>query len=138
MSIDAYRRSAQLAADPRDSEYRAFGLVINKLLSAQTTSQMAEAVHLNNRLWSTLAADLALPTNLLPPALRAQLISLALWSLKYGAQVMRGEAEASALIKVNKEVMAGLQRPTQPPPIPAVTAQTNLPMTKLNSMPQPA
>lgn len=112
MSVNAYQRTAQLAADPRDTEYRAFGLAVARLMSANTPSAVAEAVHFNNRLWSTLASDLAMPSNALPTDMRAKLISLALWSIKYGSKVMRGEAEPSALIKVNKEIMAGLKRPT--------------------------
>lgn len=117
MSVNAYSRASQLAADPRDTEYRAFGLVIGKLMAADSPAKMVEAVYMNNRLWNILAADLASPDNRLPQDLRGRLISLALWSLKYGAKVMAGEAEVSPLIQVNKEIMAGLRPPPATAPL---------------------
>lgn len=109
MSVSAYDRSALLASNPRDTEYRIFSLVVSKLANANTPERLIDAVYQNSRLWSVLAADLAKPENKLGPELKARLLSLAVWSMKYGTKVMAGNASVDPLISVNKEVMAGLR-----------------------------
>jgi flagellar protein FlaF len=108
MTISAYQRAGELATSPRDNEYKAFAMVINRLNQADNHAQLVEAVHLNNRLWSTLTADLSRPENPLPADLKARLISLALWTFRHSTKVMRGEAAADALVKLNREIMSGL------------------------------
>jgi flagellar protein FlaF len=109
MSVNAYQRAGEMSASPRDNEYRAFGMVINRLTQAQNHTQVVEACHLNNRLWSTLTADLSRPENPLPTDLKARLISLALWSYRHSAKVMRGDVGVQALVDLNREIMSGLR-----------------------------
>jgi flagellar protein FlaF len=109
MTLAAYRRAGELAANPRDNEYRAFGMVINRLAQAENHTAVIEACHLNNRLWSTLTADLSRPENPLPNDLKARLISLAIWTYRHSAKVMKGEATPQALIELNREIMIGLK-----------------------------
>jgi flagellar protein FlaF len=66
------------------------------------------ALDWNRRMWSTMAADCAQPENALPPALRAQIISLSMWVGRYSSQVMRGKEPIDALIDINRIMMQGL------------------------------
>jgi len=112
MSIKAYQRAATQAEDPRDLEYRAFGLVTAGLVRAKEEKAvfgaLAEALDANRRLWTTLSADCAVPENALPLALRGQIISLALWVSRYSSDVMREGADIEPLIDVNRTMMEGL------------------------------
>lgn len=103
--------TTQIRTD-RDNEYDAFARVTRRLKVADVAGRGAvacEAVHMNTQLWSALATDLALPDNALPDALKAQLLSLALFSVRHGFRVAAGDADLSALIEVNTSIMAGLR-----------------------------
>ncbi|MBY0563452.1 MAG: flagellar biosynthesis regulator FlaF [Hyphomonadaceae bacterium] len=112
MSIKAYQRAATQADTPRESEYRAFGVVTADLVRAKeqglSGGALAEALDANRRLWNVLAADCSLPENQLPLALRAQIISLALWVARHTTEVLRDNAEIEPLIDINKTMMEGL------------------------------
>ena len=56
-----------------------------------------------------LAADLADPGNGLPDALKAQLLSLARFSLRHSDRVLAGNATSAVLIDVNISIMKGLR-----------------------------
>ena len=60
------------------------------------------------RLWSTLASDCASDANQLPPALRAQFISLSLWVSRFSSDVVASGGSLEPLIDVNRSIMAGL------------------------------
>ena len=112
MSIKAYQRAATQAESPRELEYRAFGQATASLLRAKEEglkfAELAEALQANQRLWSMLAADCALPGNQLPLDLRAQIISLSLWVARYTSEVQRSAADLDPLIDVNRTMMEGL------------------------------
>jgi len=75
---------------------------------------LAVALEENRRLWSVMTADCALETNELPQQLRAAIVSLGLWVIRYSSQVLRGDAEIDPLIDVNRDVMEGLAPKTAP------------------------
>jgi flagellar protein FlaF len=112
MSIKAYQRAATQAENPRELEYRAFGLVTAGLVRVKEASPavpvVAEALDANKRLWNVLSADCSTPDNKLPPPLRAQIISLALWVSRYSSEVLRDGAEIDPLIDINRTIMEGL------------------------------
>ena len=113
MSIKAYQRAATQAESARDLEYRAFGQVTAGLLRAKETkssTEMAEGLDANKRLWNVLSADCAAPGNQLPMTLRGQIISLALWVSRYSSSVLREGADLEPLIDVNRTMMEGLAR----------------------------
>jgi flagellar protein FlaF len=116
MSIAAYRRRNEVAETPRELERRAFTTVISKLIEGkkQGGRELVAACYLNSHLWSTLMLDLALPENALPPDVKAQLISIAIWVQRYTPQVMRGAASPDPLISVNRNIVDGLS--TSPAP----------------------
>ncbi|HVZ99080.1 MAG TPA: flagellar biosynthesis regulator FlaF [Caulobacterales bacterium] len=113
MSIKAYQRAATQAESPRELEYRAFGQATAGLVRVKEgvisgAGPIAEALDFNRRLWNVLSADCATEGNKLPPVLRAQIISLALWVSRYSSQVLRDGAEIDPLIDVNRSMMEGL------------------------------
>ncbi|MCQ0969228.1 flagellar biosynthesis regulator FlaF (plasmid) [Paracoccus sp. TK19116] len=95
--------------NPRDNEYEAFARVTRMMSNAQTEIERITAVHKNNELWTTLAADLANPDNALPRSLRAELASLAIFSIRHGMAVIRRQAQVGALIDINRAILAGLR-----------------------------
>lgn len=120
MTINRYSSAQQMAESPRATEYRALGMVTGKLIAARDGDRRAliDACHLNEKLWTIFQSDLVTPENGLPNALKAQLISLAIWVQRYTAQVMRGDAPVDPLIDVNKTLMEGLVDST---PVKAAT-----------------
>jgi flagellar protein FlaF len=112
MSIKAYQRAATQAESARDLEYRAFGQVTAGLVRARddnaSPGKVAEALDANRRLWNLLSADCSAPQNQLPPGLRAQVISLALWVGRYSSEVLREGADLDPLIDINRTMMEGL------------------------------
>lgn len=100
----------QQSRDARDIEYDAFSRVTRNLMKARTDeSSLVRAASDNVELWTVLAADLADEGNALPESLRASLISLAIFSIRHGHQVMNGKAGPDPLIEVNKSIMKGLR-----------------------------
>src|SRR6202035_5677201 len=69
---------------------------------------LIDACFMNHQLWGALLADLALPQNALPDDLKARLISLALWVMRYTPSVMQGIASPDPLIAVNRNILDGL------------------------------
>lgn len=51
-----------------------------------------EALHFTRALWTTFATELASPENALPQALRANLISIAIWILKEAEAIRLGRS----------------------------------------------
>ena len=76
--------------------------------AAPAVPVVAEALDANKRLWNILSADCSTPDNKLPPSLRAQIISLALWVSRYSSEVLRDGAEIDPLIDINRTMMEGL------------------------------
>jgi flagellar protein FlaF len=113
MSIQTYQKAATQAESPRDVEFRAFAHVTRGLLNVRETRRadlapFLEALSKNRMLWSLLAADCAEPGNQLPDALRAGIISLAIFVDRHSSEVARGEGDIEDLIEVNRLIMQGL------------------------------
>ncbi|MFN7129677.1 MAG: flagellar biosynthesis regulator FlaF [Brevundimonas sp.] len=113
MSLQAYAAATTRAETPRDMEYRLFGQVTRALVQASTVDERdlatrIDALDWNRRLWSTLAADCGDASNVLPAAVRAQIISLSLFVNRHSSAVMRGEETFQDLIDINRMMMQGL------------------------------
>lgn len=121
MSIQAYQNAAKKTEGPRQTEYRAFALATRALIDASglpatEVGRRAEALAMNRRLWSLLAADCAAEGNQLSQGLRAQIISLSLFVDRHSSAVMRSGASLDVLIDINRTIMQGLgagQAPSQ-------------------------
>jgi flagellar protein FlaF len=113
MGLQAYQRAAARTENPREAEYRLFGQVTRALLEAaemapENTAGRMDALDWNRRLWSALASDCSAPENVLPDALRAQIISLSLWVSRHTSAVIRREEDIEPLIDINRIMMQGL------------------------------
>ena len=118
MSLQAYKTAATRAESPREMEYRLFGQVTRALMHAATVDRSdiatrIDALDWNRRLWSTLATACSEPSNTMPQALRAQIISLDLFISRHSSAVMRGEDDFETLIEINRMIMQGLAGPAQ-------------------------
>lgn len=110
LARDAYGASNRGISTPRSDEYAAFSRITSAMKRAGTFAETAEALTDNRRLWSLLAADLAGEGNGLPRQVRADLISLSLFTDAHTSKVLRREAGIEVLIDINTTVMAGLRQ----------------------------
>lgn len=132
MSYAAYRARQAATESPLELELRAFGFVTDGLRSANDMLSRTRALQRNHDLWLTLVVDLAEPTNALPQEVRARLISVGLWSMRYSLQAMSDPLPLQPLIDVNREIAGGLAdqararvatvAPPTPPGAPTPTA----------------
>jgi flagellar protein FlaF len=92
----------------RETEIAAFSAV-NKLLEAATDEPARiRAFGRNHDLWSMLVKDLGLETNGLPAPLKAQLVALGLWSMRYSTLAILQKLPAAPLLAVNRNIAEGL------------------------------
>lgn len=110
MGIQQYRTAQRQAESPQQSEYRVLAEVTRRLLAVEDVKapEAVQALYDNAAVWGTFAADVSMPENPLPEALKAQILSLYLWVERHSRQVGRGGARIQPLVDVNKAVMAGL------------------------------
>ncbi|MCF8486546.1 MAG: flagellar biosynthesis regulator FlaF [Rhodobacteraceae bacterium] len=109
-----YARPDATLRPMRSIEYEALARVTRKLSAAWPRRKddfpaLIAALNDNLTLWSTLAADVALPENGLPAPLRAQLFYLYEFTDHHSRTVRDGKATVDVLIDVNTAVMRGLR-----------------------------
>lgn len=114
MSVSAYKKTIKETESPRKIEQRIFSRITGELEKIQENTDILQpevksALWENQRLWMTLRADIVLPDNGLPPALRAQLISIGIWVDNHTQKVLRGEGKVEDLVEVNKSIIKGLK-----------------------------
>ncbi len=113
MSLTAYQQASARAENPRETEYRLFGMVVRALHEVKAYDRsnlgaLSSVIDWNKRIWAALAQDCADDRNGLSDSLRAGIISLAMFVEKYSVQVIRDGAEIDPLIDINRTVMQGL------------------------------
>ena len=109
-----YARPDTAARTPRSMEYELLARATKALTRAwsgrkQDFPGLATALNENLRLWSTLAADVAEPSNGLPAALRAQLFYLYQFTAEHSRAVLADGGSVAVLIDINTAVMRGLR-----------------------------
>ncbi len=109
-----YARPEAPQKTPRALEYELLARVTQSLSAGWATrrenfSALMSALDDNLRLWATLAADVAEPTNGLPAPLRAQLFYLYEFSVQHSRAVRDGSASVEVLVDINTAVMRGLR-----------------------------
>ena len=108
----AYNDAAAPVLNHRRTEYQAFARVTHMLnLAGQDFPALAEAIHLNRRLWTLLASDVADTDNFLPEELRARIFYLAEFTDQHSRKVLNREAEVDILIEINRAILRGLGDP---------------------------
>lgn len=107
-AIAAYSRRAQTTESPRQAEQAIFIRLTRQLEQAEGSTDLANAVDENRRLWARLMADLIEDGNQMEPQTKAMLIGLGQWVGRHSSHVLAGKADASALVDVNKSIIKGL------------------------------
>ncbi len=112
---DGYGQNAVHMKSPRDAEYEAIAKISHRLRAAAQNRKsnfpaFVFALHENNRLWTTLATDVAQPDNELPRELRARLFWLAEFTNSEARKILSGGGDIAVLIEINAAVLQGLRR----------------------------
>jgi flagellar biosynthesis activator protein FlaF len=113
MAQDVYASSINITRSDRSVEHAAFSKITGQIASAAANGkagfhELVTALHENQKLWTLIAAEVALPENELPQDLRAQIFYLAEFTSVHTGKVLRQDATADALIDVNTAIMRGL------------------------------
>lgn len=110
----AYARPEAPQRNPRAVEYDLLARATKALAQASARKTggfpaLIAALDDNQRLWATLAADVAEPENGLPAKLRAQLFYLYEFTTQHSRAVRDNKASVEVLIDINTAVMRGLR-----------------------------
>lgn len=110
----AYARQEAPTRSLRSVEYDLLAQVTRRLRAAWSTREadfpgLVRALTDNQQLWSALAADVALPGNSLPAALRARLFYLYEFTAQHSRTVLDGKGSVEVLAEINTAVMRGLR-----------------------------
>ena len=110
----AYARPEAPQRNPRALEYDLLARATKRLSQASCCKSedfpsLIAALDENQRLWSTLAADVAEKGNGLPAKLRAQLFYLYEFTTQHSRAVRDQKASVDVLIDINTAVMRGLR-----------------------------
>jgi len=113
MGLAAYQQTQTRTETPRDLEYRLFAQVTLAMMDLKAVpkgefARWMDILDWNRRVWTFFSNDCLRDGNQLPHALRASIISLALWVGKYTSEVMRGDGDIDDLIDINRTIMQGL------------------------------
>lgn len=118
MSLNAYRRTQSIVATPRETERRLMSQITGDLIDARdaglTGAALMPALHRNREVWGHFASLCTQSDNQLPDALRASIISLALWVERHTSAVVVGRDSIEDLIDVNRSLIVGLTGENQP------------------------
>lgn len=76
--------------------------------------KLVTALSENNKLWITLAIDVADSDNKLPKELRARIFYLAEFVQQHTRKVLRKEARISPLLEINASILKGLRQGSLP------------------------
>lgn len=109
-----YARPEAPQKTPRSIEYDLLARVTQRLVAAwpkrsERFHLLAAALDENQRIWSTLASDVAGPENGLPAKLRAQLFYLYEFTVLHSRAIRDNKASVEILIEINTAVMRGLR-----------------------------
>jgi flagellar biosynthesis activator protein FlaF len=113
-AIATYGNPTTPARSGRNLEYDLLARVTQGLTRAAETHDgnypaLVSALDDNQRLWSTLAVDVAQEGNALPRQLRAQLFYLYQFTAEQTRRVLDGKGNVGVLIDINTAVMRGLR-----------------------------
>ena len=103
-----YRAASETSLSALDTEVAAFSAVIRALETIDTESSRIRALGRCHTLWSILVKDLALSSNQMPEALKAQLINLGQWAMSYSTLAILKKLPVEPLLDVNRNIVAGL------------------------------
>lgn len=110
----AYSAVAAPTRTPRRTEYEAVARITQKMKEASSKGPkgfpaLAEAIHLNRKLWRIFAIDVADRKNPLPRDLKARIVYLAEFTQAHSSKVLARQDSAAPLIEVNLAILRGLR-----------------------------
>jgi len=112
MSLNAYQRARSIVETPRQAERRLKCEITREMVQARDAGRIGgaliEPLHRNRELWSTFSSACGSSGNALPPAMRASIVSLALWVDQFTSDVVVGRESIDDLIAVNRDIIDGL------------------------------
>ena len=114
-ALKGYAEHATSTKSGRRSEYAVIAKITQQLrdraVDAKTNySAFADALHMNQRLWTALVVDVADEANQLPKELKARIIYLADFTRHHTSRVLRHKASVLPLLEVNMAVLRGLKQ----------------------------
>ncbi|MCT4608173.1 MAG: flagellar biosynthesis regulator FlaF [Pelagimonas sp.] len=109
----AYAQTARSTRTPRGIEYELIARITHRIKSAAEEGTFAypklvEALSDNQKLWTTLAIDVADKDNALPQELRAQIFYLAEFVQHQTAKVLNKQGRITPLLEINAAILKGL------------------------------
>ena len=113
-AMRGYAENAVSTRNGRRAEYEAIARVTQRLRDAAVKSKTdfpnyAEALHLNQKLWTAFVVDIADVANPLPDDLKARIIYLAEFTQHQTRKILREKASIMPLFEVNMAVLRGLK-----------------------------
>lgn len=113
-AIRGYADNAVSTRSDRRSEYDVVARVTQGLRDTATRAKSnfpayAEALHMNQKLWTALVVDLVDEKNPLPAELKARLVYLAEFTTQHTRKILREGASVMPLLEINLAVMRGLK-----------------------------
>lgn len=97
----------------RSAEYEVIARISHRMKRAMQLDDfpaLAEALHENNKLWTTLAVDVAHPDNQLPKDLKARILYLSEFTRQHAGKVMQKRENAMPLLEINAAILKGLKQ----------------------------
>ncbi len=97
----------------RSAEYDVISRITSRLRTASRNAEknypaLVTALDENRRLWIALASDVANPENSLPRALKAEILSLAQFTLRHTTAILTGDEQPDVLVEINLAILRGL------------------------------
>ncbi|WP_147111900.1 flagellar biosynthesis regulator FlaF [Tateyamaria sp. syn59] len=113
-ALKGYAEHATSTKSGRRSEYEVVAKVTKQLrdsaVEAKTNfAAFANALHMNQRLWTALVVDVADEANPLPDELKARIMYLADFTRHHTKRVLRENASVLPLLEINMAVLRGLK-----------------------------
>jgi len=111
-AISAYRKTSSATISPKLQEREIFSRVTHRLRLAHQKAdpiEVARAISDNQVLWTVLIADLQNPANVLPPALKASIVSVGMAVMREMDKMGKSTIDYDFLIAVNQNIMDGLE-----------------------------
>lgn len=97
----------------RSTEYEVIARISHRMKTAMQKKDypaLASALYENNKLWLTLATDVADSDNPLPDELRARIIYLADFTRQHTHKVLQKTDTAVPLLEINAAILRGLKQ----------------------------
>lgn len=109
-----YGQVRQQTADPRSVEQQLLLQIATDLETADQKSvegykAFATNVKRNMDLWMAFATDVSNPDNPLPQELKEGIVKITAFVISQTPQVLKGDADVTPLITVNRNIAAGLR-----------------------------